>query len=123
MDFLEIEGGAKLSGSVEIGGAKNSALPIIASTILSNKDVIISNLPNVVDIKTMLKLIKYLGGSVEEIDKNSVKVNCKNINSTRAIYEIVSRMRASILVLGPLLSRFGECEVSLPGAVQLDRDQ
>jgi UDP-N-acetylglucosamine 1-carboxyvinyltransferase len=115
MDFLEIEGGAKLSGSVKIGGAKNAALPIIASTILSNRDIIISNLPDVVDIRTMLQLIKYLGGEVEEIDKNSVKVNTKEMNSTRAVYEIVSRMRASILVLGPLLSRFGECEVSLPG--------
>jgi UDP-N-acetylglucosamine 1-carboxyvinyltransferase len=115
MDFLEIVGQNPLSGSVKIGGAKNAALPIIASTILSNKRVTLSNLPDVVDIRTMLELIKKLGGSVEVIDKNSVVVDCSNLNSTRAVYEIVSKMRASILVLGPLLSRFGHCEVSLPG--------
>ncbi len=115
MDFLEIEGGKALSGSVKIGGAKNAALPIIASTILTKQPVILSNLPDVVDIRTMLELIKKLGGEVETLDKNSVKIDCSNINSTRAIYEIVSKMRASILVLGPLLSRFGHCEVSLPG--------
>jgi UDP-N-acetylglucosamine 1-carboxyvinyltransferase len=115
MDFLEIEGGKKLSGSVAIGGAKNAALPIIASTILTDEAVILTNLPDVVDIRTMLQLLKNLGAKVEILDKNSVKIDTKSINSTRAVYEIVSKMRASILVLGPLLSRFGECEVSLPG--------
>ena len=115
MDFLEIEGGKSLSGSIKIGGAKNAALPIIASTILTNRAVLLKNLPDVVDIRTMLELIKKLGGKVEVIDKNSVKVDCSTINSTQAVYEIVSKMRASILVLGPLLSRFGHCEVSLPG--------
>jgi len=114
MDYLEIDGGFKLSGSIKIAGAKNSALPIIAATLLSNKEVIIENLPNVVDIRTLLKLLNILGAKVE-YSKNRAKIDCSDIKSTRAVYEIVSQMRASILVLGPLLGRFGECEVSLPG--------
>ena len=114
MDYLQIKGGAKLSGSVTISGAKNSALPVIASTILSDKPVKLTNLPNVVDIRTLLKLLTILGGEVEH-NGTEATINNGTINSTKAVYEIVSQMRASILVLGPLLARFGECEVSLPG--------
>ena len=114
MDYLEIVGGEKLSGNVTISGAKNAALPIIAATILSNKEVTLTNLPNVVDIRTLLKLLTMLGGTVDH-DKTVAKINNGSITSTKAVYEIVSQMRASILVLGPLLARFGECEVSLPG--------
>jgi len=114
MDYLQINGGNKLSGSVTISGAKNAALPIIAATILSDKEIILTNLPNVVDIRTLLKLLTMLGGTVEH-DKTVAKINNGSITSTKAVYEIVSQMRASILVLGPLLARFGECEVSLPG--------
>ncbi len=114
MDYLQITGGAKLSGSIQISGAKNSALPVIAATILSDKPVKLTNLPNVVDIHTLLKLLSMLGGTVDH--NNSVAdINNGTMNSTKAVYEIVSQMRASILVLGPLLARFGECEVSLPG--------
>ena len=114
MDYLEIEGGYKLSGSVTISGAKNSALAIIAATILSDKEVVLTNLPNVVDIRTLLKLLTMLGAKVEHND-TVAKIDCSTISSTRAVYEIVAQMRASILVLGPLLSRFKHCEVSLPG--------
>ena len=114
MDYLQIIGGAKLSGSIKISGAKNSALPIIAATILSDKPVKLTNLPNVVDIRTLLKLLDILGGTVEH-NNTVAKINNGTMNSTKAVYEIVSQMRASILVLGPLLARFGECEVSLPG--------
>jgi len=114
MDYLEIEGGRKLSGYVTIGGAKNAALPVIAATILSDKPVSIENLPDVVDIRTLLKLLTRLGAEVDHRGNRAV-IDCRSINSTRAVYEIVAQMRASILVLGPLLSRFGECEVSLPG--------
>jgi len=114
MDFLEIEGGAKLSGKVVISGAKNSALPVIAATILSDKPVTLTNLPNVVDIRTLLKLLTMLGGKVEH-DNTVAHIDNGPINSTKAVYEIVSQMRASILVLGPLLVRFKVCEVSLPG--------
>ena len=114
MDYLEIVGGRKLSGNVTISGAKNAALPIIAATILSDKEVTLTNLPNVVDIRTLLKLLTMLGGTVDH-DRTVAKINNGSITSTKAVYEIVSQMRASILVLGPLLARFGECEVSLPG--------
>ena len=114
MDYLQINGGNKLKGSVMISGAKNAALPIIAATILSDKEVTLTNLPNVVDIRTLLKLLSMLGGEVDH-QKTVAKINNGSINSTKAVYEIVSQMRASILVLGPLLTRFGECEVSLPG--------
>lgn len=114
MDYLQIKGGNKLHGTVTISGAKNAALPIIAATILSDKEVELTNLPDVVDIRTLLKLLTMLGGEVDH--KGTVaKINNAMINSTKAVYEIVSQMRASILVLGPLLARFGECEVSLPG--------
>jgi len=117
MDYLQICGGKKLSGSVTISGAKNAALPIIAATILSDKDVTLTNLPNVVDIRTLLKLLTMLGGKVEH-EGTTARINNSSIISTKAVYEIVSQMRASILVLGPLLARFGECEVSLPGGVR-----
>ncbi|MCK5853945.1 MAG: UDP-N-acetylglucosamine 1-carboxyvinyltransferase [Sulfurovaceae bacterium] len=114
MDYLKITGGTKLSGAINISGAKNSALPVIAATILSNQPLKLTNLPNVVDIRTLLKLLTMLGGEVEH-DDTVANINNSAMNSTKAVYEIVSQMRASILVLGPLLARFGECEVSLPG--------
>jgi len=112
--YLEIKGGKKLSGSVTISGAKNAALPVIAATILSDREVTLSNLPNVVDIRTLLKLLEMLGGNILH-EGTVATINNSSITSTKAVYEIVSQMRASILVLGPLLTRFGECEVSLPG--------
>ena len=114
MDYLKITGGTKLSGAINISGAKNSALPVIAATILSNQELKLTNLPNVVDIRTLLNLIGMLGGEVNH-DEEVAVINNGSMNSTKAVYEIVSQMRASILVLGPLLARFGECEVSLPG--------
>lgn len=114
MDYLQITGGAKLEGSVKISGAKNAALPIIASTILARNDVKITNMPGVVDIKTLIKLLNNLGAK-SSFKNHSLTLNTNEINSTKATYDIVRKMRASILVLGPLLSRFGHCEVSLPG--------
>ncbi len=114
MDFLRVRGGKKLSGTVEVSGAKNAALPLIAATLLSDKEVNISNLPSVVDIKTLLQLLENLGASTA-LNGHEAKINCKDINSTKAVYDIVRKMRASILVFGPLLARFRKCEVSLPG--------
>lgn len=114
MDYLEIVGGKKLSGEITISGAKNAALPVIAATVLSDQEVTLTNLPNVVDIRTLIKLLGMLGGDVKH-EGTVATVNNGSISSTKAVYEIVSQMRASILVLGPLLTRFRECEVSLPG--------
>ena len=118
MKYLKINGNKEISGEISISGAKNAALPLIAATILSKNELVIDNLPDVVDINTFLKLIDMLGGSFEKDSSKSataVKINTANINNTTATYDIVKTMRASILVLGPLLSRFGKCEVSLPG--------
>ena len=114
MEYLKIVGKKDIFGSVKISGAKNAALPLIAATILSDGETIIKNLPNVVDINTFLKLITKLGGSFTK-EEHCVKIDTSSINNTKATYDIVKTMRASILVLGPLLARFGYCEVSLPG--------
>ncbi len=115
MDFLRIVGGQKLGGNIKISGAKNAALPLIASTILAKNEVNLSNLPNVKDINTLLKLLHNLGASYERPSQNEAIIDTSTLTSTTATYDIVRTMRASILVLGPLLSRFGHCEVSLPG--------
>ena len=114
LNYLEITGKKKLSGSVKISGAKNAALPLLASTILAKNKIKIGNLPAVVDINTLLKLLEMLGSKYIK-DKNKITINSSSISKTTATYDIVKTMRASILVLGPLLSRFGHCEVSLPG--------
>lgn len=115
MFYLEIEGNSKLSGEVAISGAKNAALPLIASTLIMKDDVVLENIPNVADIKTLATLLVNLGAKCDFLDSHILKINTNNINSTKANYDIVRKMRASILVLGPLLARFGHCEVSLPG--------
>lgn len=114
MDYLQITGEKPLSGEVRISGAKNSSLPLITSTILAKNEVSITNLPNVVDIATLLKLLGHLGAEYMH-EKHSVTINTLPIKETTAIYDIVRKMRASVLVLGPLLTRFKECKVSLPG--------
>lgn len=114
MDYLEIEGRYPLKGEVNISGAKNAALPLLALTLLSKKNVHLTNLPNVADIKTFIQLLENLGANCE-IGEHEAKINTLNLKSTCANYDIVRKMRASILVLGPLLARFGKCEVSLPG--------
>lgn len=115
MDFLEIYGVQKLSGSVKISGAKNAALPLIASSILAKNDVKLRNLPSVTDIKTLIKILTMLGADSLESSANEATINTKNISNVKVIYDMVRKMRASILLLGPLLSRFGKCQVSLPG--------
>ena len=115
MYYLAIEGKQKLSGTVSISGAKNAALPLLALTLLSNRAITISNMPNVADVKTLLQLLTNLGGSFSYKDQNVVEVDATTVNSACANYDIVRKMRASILTLGPLLARFGHCEVSLPG--------
>lgn len=114
MTYLEIEGTNHLSGNVTISGAKNSALPLIVSSILAKNEVKINNVPNVADIKTLISLLENLGAKVN-FENNSALLNTNTLNQTIAKYDIVRKMRASILTLGPLLARFGHCEVSLPG--------
>ena len=114
MDRIVITGGAALRGQVRISGAKNAALPILAATILGGGDCALSNLPRVVDVLTMGKLLRMLGVSVSQEGEQTI-VRADSITSTQAPYDLVRTMRASVLVLGPLLARWGEAVVSLPG--------
>ena len=115
MDKLIITGGAKLDGELRISGAKNAALPILAATLLSQSPVRIGNVPHLHDITTTMELLGRMGVSLTVDEKINIQVDASTINSFIAPYELVRTMRASILVLGPLLTRFGEAHVSLPG--------
>jgi len=109
-----IQGEQRLAGSVRIGGAKNAALPILAATLLGNGSCTLSNVPRVVDVFTMSKLLAHLGARVES-NGDLTTVTVDEISACRAPYELVKTMRASVLVLGPLLARHGEAFVALPG--------
>ncbi|MEX1266983.1 MAG: UDP-N-acetylglucosamine 1-carboxyvinyltransferase [Woeseia sp.] len=115
MDKLLIKGGIPLNGDVTISGAKNAALPILCGTLLTAEPVTVSNVPQLNDVATTLTLLQSLGAQATIDEKLSVEIDASRIESRRAPYELVKTMRASILVLGPLLARFGDAEVSLPG--------
>ena len=115
MDKISITGNGPLTGEVAISGAKNAALPILAATLLSAEPVTLKNLPHLRDITTTLQLLGQLGTAIELNDDMELVADSSQINSVCAPYDLVKTMRASILVLGPLLARFGEAEVSLPG--------
>ena len=114
MDTILIKGGKKLKGEVEISGAKNSALPIIASSILSTEECVLTNVPLLKDIQTIKLVLESMGARVRR-DGYTFAIDAKDLKSCEAPYELVKTMRASILVLGPLVARFGEARVSLPG--------
>lgn len=116
MDVLVIKGKRPLKGQVEISGAKNAALPLMCASLLSREPVVLKNTPNLTDVHTLIKVLGGLGATHEwSEDKTTLLLGAKNINSFSAPYELVSKMRASVLVLGPLLARFGQGIVSLPG--------
>lgn len=115
MDRLIIQGGKSLQGEIRISGAKNSALPILASSLLTDEPLIIGNLPHLHDITTMIELLGVMGIEAILDEKMNVEVNSSTIKQFNAPYELVKTMRASILVLGPMLAHFGQAEVSLPG--------
>ena len=115
MDKLLITGGGALAGDVRISGAKNAALPILASTLLAQGDTVIGNVPHLHDITTTMELLGRFGVKLTLNEKMQVEINADDVSQFTAPYELVRTMRASILVLGPLLSRFGEANVSLPG--------
>jgi UDP-N-acetylglucosamine 1-carboxyvinyltransferase len=117
MDKFVIEGGERLSGTVKIGGAKNAVLPIMVASLLAEKgETIINQVPNLADIDTMVQVLKYLGAEVKrDLKDKKVSIKADNLRSSEAPYDLVSRMRASFLVLGPILARLGKAKVSLPG--------
>ena len=114
MEKLVITGGKRLRGEIRVSGSKNAALPILASTILANGESRITNLPELLDIETTKKLLRTLGATVEG-SVPVLRIDASNINNVEAPYELVKTMRASVLVLGPLLARFGRARVSMPG--------
>ncbi len=115
MDKLKITGNGPLRGDVAISGAKNAALPILAATLLSAEPLRISNVPRLKDVSTTIQLLRHLGSRVEYARPDELQLHNDHINCVHAPYELVKTMRASILMLGPLVARFGEAEVSLPG--------
>src|ERR1700761_5106806 len=116
MDSLLVRGGNKLHGAIDISGAKNAALPIMTASILSDKPLILENIPlDLTDIATMVSLLKNLGVKYDSNAPNTLTLLADDITSLEAPYDIVRKMRASIWVLGPLLTRFGKAKVSFPG--------
>ena len=115
MQKFQIEGGVALEGDVTISGAKNAVLPLQAATLLAEGPMTIRNVPRLKDVRTMGSLIEGMGVTVSVDDDNNFSTNTDTLNSQTAPYELVRTMRASILVLGPLLARYGQAEVSLPG--------
>ncbi|MGA7978693.1 MAG: UDP-N-acetylglucosamine 1-carboxyvinyltransferase [Chromatiaceae bacterium] len=115
MDKLLITGGAALNGEVRIGGAKNAALPILAATLLTDGRIMLSNVPHLRDITTTMELLGRIGVKLTLNERMRIQADASNVSSFSAPYELVKTMRASILVLGPLLARFGQADVSLPG--------
>ena len=115
MDKLIITGGITLNGEVRISGAKNAALPILVSTLLAEGPVTISNVPHLQDVTTTMELLGLMGVQLVVDEKMEIEVDTSTIRKFQAPYELVKTMRASILVLGPLLARFGKADVSLPG--------
>ena len=115
MDVIEIFGGKPLKGKIRISGSKNSALPILASTLLTNSIVRLNNIPNLSDIFSMIDLLKSLNVTILKKKNNCYTFKSNMPESLIAHYELVRKMRASFLILGPLLSRYGYAKVSLPG--------
>ena len=116
MDSIQVFGGVPLCGKVRVSGAKNAALPIIVASLLTKDQCVISNVPSLLDIKTIIRLMEFMGAKTERDEEDNVlKMQVDADIHPYAPYNLVKTMRASILVLGPLLARFGYAKVSLPG--------
>ena len=115
MPKIIVEKSPALKGSVRISGAKNSALPILAASLLSSETCILEDVPMLEDVKIISEVLSILGAEVKEIGKEKIEINSSNIKSITAPYELMSKMRASFLVMGPLIARMGKAKISLPG--------
>ncbi|HSC33757.1 MAG TPA: UDP-N-acetylglucosamine 1-carboxyvinyltransferase [Thermodesulfobacteriota bacterium] len=114
MEKIVVEGGKRLEGEIKVSGAKNAVLPLMAACILSEGKNLITNVPDLADVRTMAKLLQILGADVE-YDSGTLTIDSSGLNNWEAPYDLVKTMRASVLVLGPLTARFGKARVSLPG--------
>jgi UDP-N-acetylglucosamine 1-carboxyvinyltransferase len=115
VDKLVIQGGSRLEGNIAISGAKNAALPLMCAALLTEEPLTLSHLPALRDIRTLTRILEWMGVQAESIDTHTLRLSAAHIREPLAPYDLVKTMRASILVLGPLLARFGEASVSLPG--------
>src|ERR1700746_3525911 len=115
VDKLQIQGGVPLEGEVRISGAKNATLPILAGALLAKDPVVVANVPHLRDVTTTVELLGTMGATVTIDERMRIEVDASTVRECFAPYELVKTMRASILVLGPLLARFGRADVSLPG--------
>ena len=115
MSKLVINGGKQLNGEVSISGSKNAALPILSASLLAEGLVSVSNVPKLQDVETLIDLLAAMGVNVIRTDDHSIELSAAKLTSYTAPYHLVKKMRASILVLGPLLARFGQANVSFPG--------
>lgn len=124
MDKMRIRGGKPLNGQVRVSGSKNAALPILISALLTGGKTRFTRVPHLNDIRTTLKLLEHMGVKVQNaLSQNEVTLDASHVTTCEAPYDLVRTMRASIVVLGPLLARFGKARVSLPGAARLARGQ
>ncbi|NLW23194.1 MAG: UDP-N-acetylglucosamine 1-carboxyvinyltransferase [Tissierellia bacterium] len=115
LDKIMVAKSPPLRGTVRINGAKNSALPILAASLLGTEDIILEDVPKLKDVEVICEVLVSLGAKVEFLDKGTIKINSANINNYETPYELMSKMRASFLVMGPLLTRLGKTKTSLPG--------
>ena len=116
MQAIKIHGGVPLEGTIPISGSKNAALPLMTLSLLTNDNFILSNVPELADINTMKCLLEQHGASINRLDNgNSYELKVEDLLSSEAPYDLVRKMRASVLVLGPLLAKYGQAKVSLPG--------
>ena len=115
VDGFKIKGGRRLDGTISVSGAKNAALPIIIATLVEKGEYILRNVPNLRDIRVLMKLLEDLGLTTEKLDDTTYKIINNGIKRNEASYEIVKKMRASFLVMGPMIANLNEAVVSLPG--------
>ena len=119
MDIIRVEGGHAIEGSVCVSGAKNSALKLMAATLLAPGKTTLTNVPNISDVHVMGKVLKRMGATIEVADEHSLVIDTSSVDSWEAPYELVAKMRASTAVMGPLLGRFGRAKIAMPGGCNL----
>lgn len=119
MDIIRVEGGHAIEGSVCVSGAKNSALKLMAATLLAPGKTTLTNVPNISDVHVMGKVLKRMGAAIEVVDEHSLVIDTSSVDSWEAPYELVAKMRASTAVMGPLLGRFGRAKIAMPGGCNL----
>ncbi len=119
MDIIRVEGGHALEGSVHVSGAKNSALKLMAATLLAPGKTTLTNVPNISDVHVMGKVLKRMGATIEVADEHTLVIDTSQVDSWEAPYELVAKMRASTAVMGPLLGRFGRAKIAMPGGCNL----